>query len=151
MWLCRLAPLLASMLFLAAEAPFATAQPGPPCGPDLPIKCDPGKSAAILLGFVGAGVAAAFIAYRLDHPKHEASLSGCVTDSGGTKTLTEDETKTRFVLTHAGKKLKAGERVLLRGKKASDPSGTNFFQVRKVVRDQAPCETQASTEPAMSP
>jgi hypothetical protein len=48
-------------VLLAAEVPTAAAQAGSPCGPDLPIKCTPGKSAAILSAFVGAGIVAAYL------------------------------------------------------------------------------------------
>jgi hypothetical protein len=58
-------------------------------------------------------------------------------------TLVEDSTQTLYSLTPPRKKVKAGERVVLRGKKTLDASGKNVFQVRKFVQDAGPCETQS--------
>jgi hypothetical protein len=146
MVLCWLARSTIGILLLLAEIPSAIGQPGPPCGPDLPIKCTPGKDAALVLGFVGAGILAAYFGYRLNHPRQEASIIGCTAQADGMKTLTEDDTQTVYLLTRSGKKLKAGERLLLRGKKTQDASGRDVFQVRKLVTDEGPCETQSPRE-----
>ena len=63
-----------AVLLIGAELTSAGAQAGPPCGPDLPIKCTPGKDAAIVVGIVGVGVLAAYLGYRLNHPRHENSI-----------------------------------------------------------------------------
>jgi hypothetical protein len=131
-----------AFLLLAVEATSTAAQAGPPCGPDLPIKCTPGKDAAIVLGFVGAGVLAVYLGYRLDHPRHQASIIGCTAQADGTMTLVEDNTQMLYSLNPIPKKVKAGERVVLRGKNKSDISGRNVFHVRKVVEDVGPCESR---------
>ena len=137
---------IAGILLITAGAPSAVAQAGPPCGPDLPIKCNPGKGAAILLAFVGAGALAVYLAYRMDHPKGEASVAGCTTLANGEMALTEDGTQTLYLLTPARKNVKAGERVVLRGKKNHNASGGNVFHVRKVVKDDGRCEAQNPAE-----
>ena len=71
---------------------------------------------------------------------------GCATESNGMKTLTDDNTQTVYLLTRAEKKVKTGERLLLRGKKSRDASGSEVFQVSKVVKDEGPCETQSMRE-----
>jgi len=138
----RLARSAFAVLLLAVAVTSARAQAGPPCGPDLPIKCTPGKDAAIVLGFVGAGILAAYLGYRLDHPRHEASIIGCTAQADGTMILVEDNTQMLYSLTPVSKKVRSGERVALRGKKKSDTSGRNVFHVRKVVEDVGPCESR---------
>jgi hypothetical protein len=137
-WLARSA---VAILLLTLDIPSIAAQAGPPCGPDLPIKCTPGKDAAIVLGFVGAGVLAAYLGYRMGHPKHEASIVGCTALADGTMTLVEDNTEALYSLTSHPKKVKARERVILSGKKTLDVSGKNVFQVRKLVEDMGSCKT----------
>jgi len=139
----RLARSAFAVLLLAVEVTSARAQAGPPCGPDLPIKCTPGKDAAIVLGFVGAGVLAAYLGYRLDHSRHEASIIGCTAQTDEAMTLVEDNTQMLYSLIAVPKKVRAGERVALRGKNKSDPSGRNVFHVRKFVKDWGPCESQS--------
>lgn len=132
-----------SLLLLAAEVPSAAAQPGPPCGPDLPIKCTPGKDAAIVLGFVGAGVVALYLGYRMDHPRNEMLTSGCAAQADGVMTLVEDNTQTVYLMKPLPRKVKAGERVVLRGKKIRDGTGKNIFRAKKFVQDEGPCETRS--------
>jgi hypothetical protein len=151
MVLCWLARSTIGILLLLAEVPAAMGQAGPPCGPDLPIKCTPGKDAAIVLGFVGAGVLAVYLGYRIDHPRHESSIIGCSAVSEGMKTLVEDKTQTVYLLAGSDKKVKPGERLLLRGQKKLDPSGRDVFKVRKLVRDAGSCETQSTNAPVSSP
>lgn len=131
------------ILLITAGAPSTVAQAGPPCGPDLPTKCTPGKDAAIVLGFVGAGALAAYLGYRMSHPKREETIAGCITQTDGVMTLMEQSTKTLYSLTPVHKKVQPGERVVLRGKK--DASGRDVFRVRKVVKDEGPCETQSGS------
>lgn len=145
MFVHRFARSAFAVLLLALQATSARAQAGPPCGPDLPIKCTPGKDAAIVLGFVGAGILAAYLGYRLDHPRHEASIVGCTAQGDGTMTLVEDNTQILYSLTTVPKKVRAGERVTLRGKKKFDTSGKNLFQARKLAKDEGPCESQSPT------
>ena len=71
---------------------------------------------------------------------------GCATQSDGVKILTEDNTQTVYLLSGAEKKVKAGERLVLRGKKSRDATGRDVFQVRKVAKDDGPCETQSVRE-----
>ena len=120
----------------------ADAQAGPPCGPDLPIKCTPGKDAAIVIGFVGAGALAVYIAYRMDHPRNEVTIGGCAALDNGAMTLTDESTHTLYPLMPGHKKLRAGNRVLLRGKVSHDSNGQNIFRVRKILKDDGPCEAQ---------
>lgn len=129
-----------SLLLTAVGIPSIAAQAGPPCGPDLPIKCTPGKDAALVLGFVGAGALAVYLAYRMDHPRGEVSVSGCTILANGVMTLTEQGTQTSFLLTPSRKKVKADEQVILRGKKSRDAAGQNVLRVTKIVRDEGPCE-----------
>lgn len=129
------------ILLVATAAPSIVAQAGPPCGPDLPIKCTPGKDAAIVVTFVGAGALAAYLGYRMSHPKREESIAGCTMQADGGMTLVEQSTQTLYSLTPVNKEVKAGERVVLRGKK--DASGRNVFHVKKLVKDEGPCETQS--------
>ena len=135
------------ILLLLAEVPAAAGQAGPPCGPDLPIKCTPGKDAAIVLGFVGAGVLAVYLGYRMDHPRHESSIIGCSAVSEGMKTLLEDDTQRVYLLAGSDKRVKAGERLLLRGQKKLDASGRDVFKVRKLVKDAGSCEPQRASPP----
>jgi len=131
------------ILLITAGAPSTIAQAGPPCGPDLPNKCTPGKDAAIVLGFVGAGALAAYLGYRMNHPKREDSITGCTTQADGVMALMEQSTKTLYSLSPVHKRVKAGQRVVLRGKKNQDASGRNVFHVTKVVKDEGPCEAQS--------
>jgi hypothetical protein len=139
----RLARSAFAILLLALQVASARAQAGPPCGPDLPIKCTPGKDAGILLAFVGAGILAAYLGYRMDHPRHQALIVGCTAQADGTMTLVEDNTQILYSLAPVPKKVRAGQRVTLRGRKKSDPSGKNLFQARKLVKDEGPCESQS--------
>ena len=127
------------VFFLVAGVRSAAPQAGPPCGPDLPIKCDSGKGAAILAGIVGAGALAVYLAYRMDHPRGQTSIAGCTTLADGVMTLTGEGTQTSFLLTPAPRKVKAGERVILKGKKSQDAAGKNVLRVTKVVKDEGPC------------
>lgn len=131
------------LLLLAAPAPSALAQAGPPCGPDLPIKCTPGKSAAIVLSFVGAGALAVYLAYRIDHPRGATSIAGCATQDNEEITLVDQASQTPYVLAAGRKKVKAGERLVLRGKKNRDADGRDVFRVTKILEDQGPCEPQS--------
>ena len=140
-----LACLTCGILLLTAGAPPTVAQSGPPCGPDLPIKCTPGKDAAILMGYVGAGALAIYIGYRMDHPKHKELIAGCTTQTDGMMTLMEQGTGTLYSLNPVHKNVKAGERVVLRGVKKQDASGRNVFHVTKVVEDEGLCEKQNLT------
>ena len=133
-----------AVLLIGVELTSAGAQAGPPCGPDLPIKCTPGKDAAIVVGIVGVGVLAAYLGYRLNHPRHENSIIGCTAQTDGSMTLSEDNTQKLYTLTGLPKKLRAGQHVLLRGKISADGSGKNAFQVRKFTKDDVPCEPQTS-------
>jgi hypothetical protein len=139
-WLAR-SPF--AVLLLAVDVTTSTAQPGPPCGSDLPIKCTPGKDAAIVLGFVGAGILAVYLGYRLDHPRHEELIIGCTVQAGGMMALVEDNTQMLYSLTPLLKKVKAGDRLVLRGKKKPVISGRNVFHVKKLVLNEGPCETQS--------
>lgn len=141
-WLA--APL--GILLLLGGIRAAIAQAGPPCGPDLPIKCTPGKDAAILLGFVGAGVLAFYLAYRMDHPKSKDAVVGCTAQAGETMIVTEDGTERIYELTHLGKQMRAGERVELWGDKRHDNSGRNVFKVRRLVRRGGTCTEQSPPE-----
>ena len=67
------------------------------------------------------------------------------------KTLVEDKTQTVYLLAGSDKKVKPGERLLLRGQKKLDPSGRDVFKVRKLVRDAGSCETQSTNAPVSPP
>lgn len=137
---------MVGILLITAGVPSTVAQAGPPCGPDLPIKCNPGKGAAILLAFIGAGALAVYLGYRMDHPKGQVSIAGCTTLTDGAMTLTEDGTGTLYVLTPVRENVKAGGRVVLRGKKNHDAAGRNVLNVKKVVKNDGPCQAQSSRE-----
>lgn len=141
-WLA--APL--GILLLLGGDRAAIAQAGPPCGPDLPIKCTPGKDAAILLGFVGAGVLAFYLAYRMDHPKVKDAVVGCTAQTGGAMILAEDGTQRIYELTHVPKQMRAGERVELWGYQRRDNLGRNVFKVTKLVKSKGPCTAQSPPE-----
>ena|SRR5215472_2917466 len=128
-------------LLVAAGPPSTVAQAGPPCGPDLPIKCTPGKDAALLVTFIGAGALAAYLGYRISHPKREESIAGCTMQADGVLTLMEQSTQTVYSLTPVHKKVQAGKQVVLLGQK--DASGRNVFHVKKLVKDEGPCEAQS--------
>jgi hypothetical protein len=131
---------------LTAQIPFAISQqPGPGCGPNEIIKCNPGKEAAILSAFVGAGVLALYLGYRMDHPKQQMLVAGCVTDVGGELALTDDSSQTVYLVNLGRKKIKAGQRVVLRGRTNRDASGRDLFRVSKVAQDQGTCEASSSS------
>lgn len=132
---------IVGILLIATGVPSA-AQAGPPCGPDLPIKCTPGKDAAILAGIAGAGALAIFLAYRMDHPRAQASVEGCTALVEGVIVLSEQGTQSSYLLTGARKNVKTGERVVLRGKKSRNATGKSALRVTKVVKDEGPCEPQ---------
>lgn len=134
------------VLLIGAGTTPTEAQAGPPCGPDLPTKCTPGKDAAILIGVIGAGALAFYLGYRMDHPKQGLAITGCTILDNGVMTLTDENTHTHYSVTPTPKRLRAGNRVLLRGKINQDSNGKSIFRVRKILEDDGPCETQ-STEP----
>lgn len=135
----RSACLVLCTLLAAGVARSASAQAGPPCGPDLPIKCTPGKDAAVLMGFVGAGVAAVYIGYRLSHANGQTLVKGCTIFAEGALALREEGTGRLFLLASTRKKLAAGQQVILKGTKRRDKSGRDLFRTARIVSDQGPC------------
>jgi hypothetical protein len=131
------------ILLSVAMEPSILAQAGPPCGPNLPIKCAPGKDIAIMSGVAGRLVLLLYVQHRINRGnRQQASITGCTAQANGVMTLTEDNTKTTYLLTPLHKKIKAGERVVLHGKKSQDASQNNVFQVKKLDKDEGPCRTQ---------
>jgi len=63
---------------------------------------------------------------------------GCITESGGKKTLTGSDKKV-FSLVDGGPALPVGDRAKLKGHK-SGPSSAPSFQVEKVLKDYGHCQ-----------
>lgn len=143
-WLARPA---FGILLSVVVALSASGQAGPPCGPNLPIKCaSAGKQVAIVAGLVGVVVLVFYAQHRMNsRDRKDTVLAGCTAQAGGVMTLTDDNTKTTYSLASLPKKLKTGRQVALRGIKSQDASGKNVFQVRKLVKDKGPCGSQAPT------
>ena len=147
MFVHRFARSAFAVLLLALQATFGQGSGWPSLRSRSSHQMHARQRRGLVLGFVGAGILAAYLGYRLDHPRLEASIVGCTAQGDGTMTLVEDNTQILYSLTTVPKKVRAGERVTLRGKKKFDTSGKNLFQARKLVKDEGPCEPPSPTAP----
>ena len=120
---CQLTVLLLSFsLALPANAQYG--QIGP----------SKGEIVGIAIG-VGAGVGvASYLLYRSMHKG--ASLEGCVVNDGAQLSLKTKNNQT-YALTGDTAGLKAGEHVVLRGKKVKNNAGS--FAVQKLANDYGAC------------
>jgi hypothetical protein len=89
----------------------------------------------VVAGIVVVGVAVGVGTYLVLHNRGVAV--GCITESGGKKTLVGSDKKV-YSLLDTGPSLSVGERVKLKGHK-SGPASTRSFQVEKVLKDYGPC------------
>lgn len=88
---------------------------------------------------IGVGVAAAAgigITFLVLH--NRGVVEGCVTESGGKRTLVLPD-KRVFTLLDGGPSLPAGDRVKLKGHK-SGPASVPSFQADKVLKDYGHCQ-----------
>ena len=89
---------------------------------------------------IGAGAAAgAGLAYYAFH-KH-GTMVGCVEASSGGMNLMNEKDKNSYALIASNDVVLApGERVALKGKKATDDSGKLSFEVHKLVKNYGSCK-----------
>ncbi len=95
-----------------------------------------GQAAGIVVGIVGAGIAAAFAIHYV--ATHDRGLEGCVVEADGTKTLV-DSNKKVYSLLDGGPSLPTGERVKVRGHTSGSKSAPSI-KVEKIIEVYGPCK-----------
>ena len=100
-----------------------------------------GPSKGEVIGII-AGAAAAigvggYLIYRASHKY--ALIQGCVTSGQNGLSLQNEKDKKTYALSGDSSALRAGQRLVVRGKKQKDSSGKVAFQVQKVQKDLGEC------------
>ena len=90
---------------------------------------------------IGAGAAAAAgIGYLVLRNHNHATVSGCLQSADSVDTLLDSKQNTYTLINSKSVRLKAGDRVELRGKKVQRNSGALAFEVHALVKDYGQCQ-----------
>jgi hypothetical protein len=133
--------LLAAGLASAQYPGGGTGGTGGTCGGTSTPSGDYGNSGKA----IGIGVGAAAGAGLLFLAMHKSSVTGCVQPAEDGLRFVDEKKNTSYALVTGDVLLKAGQRVQLRGSKAS---GVQTFTAKKLVKDLGSCDT---TTPAAAP
>jgi hypothetical protein len=98
-----------------------------------------GKAIGIGVGAAAGGAGILFLALH-----HRGMVSGCVQPADDGLRLVDEKNKKSYVLAGNALILKPGQRVELKGQKATNESGSQTFEARKLVKDLGSCSSSAS-------